>query len=81
MPSVVSLRYQSGAYVFTFLLLFKEFFLGYITAVTLGKNILAHGLDGFSCNDLSSYGRLDGNLEQLSRISSFSFSHILRPRS
>ena len=37
-----------------------------ITAVTLGKHILAHGFHRFPGNDLASDGSLDGNLKQVS---------------
>ena len=52
----------------SFLLLFKELSLsGYISAVALGKDILSHGLDCLAGYYLAAYGRLDRDLEQMSR--------------
>ena len=46
-----------------FLLLFKQLlFTGNIAAVTLGQNVLAHGLNGFTGDNLAADSRLDRDL-------------------
>src|ERR1039457_3448517 len=48
-----------------FLLLQQFALTGDVTAVTLGQDVLTHGLDRFAGNNLVADGRLDGNFEHL----------------
>ena len=43
------------------------FFRDDVAAVALGQHVLAHGLDGFTGDDLAADGRLNGNFKQLAR--------------
>lgn len=52
----------------TFLLFLQKLLLsGNITTITLGKDILSHGFDGLSCNNLAPHRCLNRNLKKVSR--------------
>ena len=63
------LNSAEGAHLLlAFFLLFEQFLLpGDISSVALGKNILSHCFDSFSCNDFASDRRLYGDLKELPR--------------
>ena len=61
-------RAQLAHSLFALLLLFQQLLLTRdVTAVALGKHVLAHCLDRLTCNDLGTDRGLDRDLEQLTR--------------
>ena len=61
-------RAELAHLLLAFLLLFEQLLLTRdVTAVALGKHVLAHGLDCLARNDLAADGRLYRHLEELAR--------------
>ena len=61
-------RAEAAHALFALFLLFKQFlFARNVAAVALGQNVLAHGLDRFTGNDLAADSHLHRDLEHLAR--------------